>query len=136
MHDIAARSPDLDGFQSHGGKLIVPHGVSDPVFSIQDTLAWWREVNARDHGQANRFLRIFPVPGMGHCEGGPATDRFDAFQALRDWVENGVAPDRILATAGKGSPWPGRTRPLCAYPLMARYAGQNSIEAAESFACR
>jgi feruloyl esterase len=134
--DIAARSSDLTRFRAHGGKLIVPHGVSDPVFSILDTLDWYREVDARNHGEAGRFVRVFPVPGMGHCGGGPATDSFDAFSALRDWVERGVAPDRILASAGKNSPWPGRSRPLCAYPRSAHYAGYGSIDAADSFVCR
>jgi feruloyl esterase len=134
--DIAARSPDLDRFRAHGGKLIVPHGVSDPVFSILDTLDWYREVNARSRGQANRFVRVFPVPGMGHCGGGPATDVFDAFKALRDWVEHGLAPDRILAKAGINSPWSGRSRPLCAYPTTAHYVGHGNIETAESFVCR
>lgn len=134
--DIAARSPDLDRFRAQGGKLIVPHGVSDPVFSILDTLDWYRHVDARYHGKANRFVKVFPVPGMGHCGGGPATDGFDAFQALRDWVEHGRAPERILATAGANSPWPGRSRPLCAYPTTARYLGHGNIETAESFVCR
>jgi len=134
--EIAARSSDLDRFRAHGGKLIVPHGVSDPVFSILDTLSWYREVDARNHGEAGRFVRVFPVPGMGHCGGGPATDSFDAFSALKDWVERGIAPDRILASAGKNSPWPGRSRPLCAYPRSAHYVGYGSIDAAESFVCR
>jgi feruloyl esterase len=134
--DIAARSSDLDRFRAHGGKLIVPHGVSDPVFSILDTLDWYREVDARNHGQAKRFVKVFPVPGMGHCSGGPATDGFDAFKALMDWVEHGRAPEQILATAGTNSPWPGRSRPLCAYPTAAHYVGHGSIETAESFVCR
>jgi feruloyl esterase len=134
--DIAARSSDLDRFRTHGGKLIIPHGVSDPVFSILDTLGWYREVDARNRGQADRFVKVFPVPGMGHCRGGPATDGFDAFEALRNWVEQGRVPDRILATAGRNSPWPGRSRPLCAYPTAAYYVGHGSIETAENFVCR
>ncbi|MGB6309982.1 MAG: tannase/feruloyl esterase family alpha/beta hydrolase [Steroidobacteraceae bacterium] len=134
--DIAARSSDLDRFRAHGGKLIVPHGVSDPVFSIHDTLAWYREVDARNHGHAERFVRVFPVPGMAHCGGGPATDLYDAFSALTEWVERGRAPDRILASAGMASPWPGRTRPLCPYPGAAHYDGSGDIEKADSFVCR
>src|SRR5690606_1674920 len=85
--DNSARSSDLDAFRARGGKLIVPHGVSDPVFSINDTIDWWEEVDRRYGGGAADFARIFPVAGMGHCQGGPATDRFDAFGALVDWVE-------------------------------------------------
>ncbi len=134
--DIAARSSDLRAFRAHRGKLIVPHGVSDPVFSINDTLAWYREVERRNHGHADQFVRVFPVPGMGHCGGGPATDAYDAFTALTEWVEQGHPPDRIQASAGPDSPWPGRTRPLCAYPKTAHYNGSGSIEAAENFTCR
>jgi feruloyl esterase len=133
--DISARSPNLDAFQAHGGKMIVPHGVSDPVFSINDTLAWWREVNARSHGNASKFARVFPVPGMGHCGGGPSTDQYDAFSALVNWVEQGKAPARIEASAGPATPWPGRTRPLCAYPQYPRYNGSGQIEDSKSFVC-
>lgn len=118
--DISARSSDLDAFRKRGGRLIVPHGVSDPVFSINDTLAWWDEVNARYSGRAASFTRVFPVPGMGHCQGGPATDGFDAFGAVVRWVEGGEAPLSLAARAGPGSPWPGRERVLCPYPKVAR----------------
>jgi hypothetical protein len=134
--DMSARSPDLDAFRKHGGKLIVPHGVSDPVFSILDTLAWFREIDHRTHGQADRFVRVFPVPGMNHCGGGPATDHYDAFKSLTEWVERGMAPERILASAGDQSPWPGRSRPLCPYPKIAFFSGHGSVESADSFACR
>ncbi len=60
---------------------------------------------------------------MAHCAGGPATDQFDSFDALVNWVEKGTAPDQLLAKAGPASPWAGRTRPLCPYPKVARYKG-------------
>jgi len=134
--DISARSSDLSGFKARGGKLIVPHGVSDPVFSINDTINWYREVDRRSDGTAASFVRVFPVPGMGHCAGGPATDRFDAFSALIKWVEQGEGPDRIVARAGPASPWPDRERPLCPYPKIARYTGSGSGELAGNFVCR
>ena len=134
--DVSARSSDLSAFKAHGGRLIVPHGVSDPVFSINDTLAWFREVDERFNGRATDFVRVFPVPGMNHCMGGPATDQFDALSALVTWVEQGQAPDRIVAQAGPGTPWPGRTRPLCAYPAIAAYSGRGDSEKAGSFVCR
>ncbi len=135
-NDVSAHSPDLAAFKAHGGKLIVPHGVADPVFSVKDTLAWYAQVNQRNHNKANSFARIFPVAGMAHCGGGPATSQFVAFDALTKWVEKGVAPDSILATAGPDTPWPGRTRPLCAFPKRATYSGKGSIEKAENFTCR
>jgi len=134
--DDSARSADLRKFNSRKGKLIVPQGVSDPVFSINDTIAWWREVNERNGGHANSFVRVFPVPGMNHCDGGPSTDRFDVLAALMRWVEQGRAPDFIPAAAGPASPWPGRTRPLCPYPAVARYKGSGDVENASSFKCR
>jgi feruloyl esterase len=133
--DISARSSDLQRFAAAGGKMIVWHGVSDPVFSINDTIAWYREVDRAMRGGAAKVVRLFPVPGMTHCGGGPATEQFDDFQALVDWVEHGRPPDRILATAGPGAPWPRRTRPLCAYPETARYRGSGDIESADNFVC-
>ncbi|MGH8216986.1 MAG: tannase/feruloyl esterase family alpha/beta hydrolase [Steroidobacteraceae bacterium] len=133
--DIAARSAHLERFRDHGGKLIVPQGASDPVFSLNDTLNWYRQVQAIERGKAADFVRIFAVPGMAHCAGGPATDEFDALGPLIAWVEQGVPPDRILAKAGAGTPWPGRTRPLCPYPKIPRYAGTGSIEDAANFRC-
>ena len=115
--------------------MIVPQGVSDPVFSINDTVAWYREVEERSRGNAAKFVRVFPVPGMAHCAGGPATDQYNAFDALVAWVEKATPPDRIVATAGAMSPWPGRTRPLCPYPRVARYNGSGSLEEAASFRC-
>lgn len=134
--DISARSSDLSRFRAHGGKMIVPQGVSDPVFSINDTIAWWTDVDRRSSGRAASFVRVFAVPGMAHCAGGPATDQFDAFTALVNWVEHGTAPDRIEATAGPTTPWPGRTRPLCPYPFIARpIAGATDTERSAAFVC-
>jgi feruloyl esterase len=132
--DIGARSTDLSGFKARHGKLIVPQGTSDPVFSIEDTAAWYDEVDSRNQGRAADFVRLFPVPDMGHCGGGVSTDQYDAFAALTDWVEHGKAPDAIEATAGPATPWPNRKRPLCAYPKVARYTGGNP-EDAKSFKC-
>lgn len=117
--DVGMRSNDLSAFRAHGGKLIVPHGVSDPVFSVLDTIGWWKEVDRRMRGHAADFVRVFPVPGMNHCGGGPATDRFDSLSALEAWVTHGKAPAEIPATAGPDTPWPGRKTPLCPYPEIA-----------------
>jgi hypothetical protein len=131
---VGAQSTNLDRFRRHGGKLIVPHGGSDPIFSINDTINWWRKVDLINKGQANSFVRVFAVPGMNHCVGGPATDQFDSLGALVAWVESGTAPERIDAKAGPTTPWPGRTRPLCAYPAIARYRS-GDINQASSFVC-
>jgi feruloyl esterase len=136
----------LAAVRDRGAKMIVFQGNSDPVFSVDDTSAWYDALNAEFGGSANRFARFFRVPGMGHSRGGPATDQFDALEALVAWVENGQAPERIVATArGVGNAggvnvdvpadWsPTRTRPLCPYPLKARYTSGDK-EAASSFTC-
>lgn len=134
--DISARSSDLDGFKAHSGKLIVPHGVSDAVFSITDTLNWFNEVDSRYQNQAQQFVRVFPVPGMGHCQGGASTDQFDALSAVMTWVEQGQAPEKIEAVASGNTPWPGRSRPLCPYPKIAVYSGEGSIEQSQNFTCQ
>jgi feruloyl esterase len=133
---MKADATNLTTFRSRGGKLIIAHGVSDPVFSILDTINWWNDLDKVNGGRAADFARVFAVPGMNHCAGGPATDQFNAFAALVDWVEKGVAPDRIIATARMTTPWPGRTRPLCAYPTQAQYTGSGSLEDAANFVCR
>jgi feruloyl esterase len=133
---MKADSTDLSAFKNRGGKLVIVHGVSDPVFSILDSVDWWNAVNKAQGGRAADMVRLFAVPGMNHCAGGPATDQFDAFSALVDWVEKGTAPERIIASAGPATPWPGRTRPLCAYPKQARYDGAGNVQNAESFVCR
>jgi feruloyl esterase len=131
---VGAQSTDLKRFKAHGGKLLVTHGASDPIFSLNDTLDWWRKLDAANKGKAASFSRVFAVPGMNHCNGGPATDRFDALGSLVAWVEKGEAPDRIEASAGPGTPWPGRSRPLCVYPAVARYKS-GDVEKAASFVC-
>lgn len=131
-----ATSPDLDAFKARDGKLIVLHGVSDPVFSINDSIQWWEQVNERYEGAENEFVRLFPVPGMGHCQGGPATDQFDAFSELLDWAERDQAPDTIIATAGASSPWPERERMLCAYPKLLQFHASNDGTGNGTFVCR
>jgi Tannase and feruloyl esterase len=133
---MKADSTDLKAFKNRGGKLMIAQGVSDPVFSILDTIEWWTEVDDANRGRAAEFVRLFAVPGMNHCAGGPSTDQFDAFGALVNWVEKGVAPDRIVATAGVSTPWPGRTRPLCSYPKYAHFTQSGDPEAAKNFECR
>ena len=81
------------------------------------------------------FLRLFMVPGMLHCSGGPGTDTFDAVTALEQWVEHGTVPETLMAshvTKGVAT----RTRPLCAYPKVAVYSGRGSTDDAANFACR
>jgi feruloyl esterase len=121
----------LERFRRSDGKLIIYHGAADPVFSLNDTIrAYGPALNG-----APDTARLFVVPGMNHCAGGPATDQFDVLTPLIRWVEDGVPPDSIPGTANPGSPWPGRTRPLCPYPRVATYIGSGDAEDAANFVC-
>jgi feruloyl esterase len=128
----------LTAFRQHGGKLLFIHGMSDPIFSANDTVDYYERLAANHGGIARtqEFARAFLVPGMNHCSGGPATDNFDSIQAMVHWVEKGIAPDTIAARAlPTQADHPNRTRPLCAYPRFARYKGSGSVEEAGSFVC-
>ncbi|MXO70228.1 tannase/feruloyl esterase family alpha/beta hydrolase [Alteraurantiacibacter buctensis] len=113
------------------GKMIVYNGLSDQGMSTPEIIRW-HEAMVAATGQAGAdAVRFFAVPGMLHCGGGEATDRFEMLDAIVDWVEHGRAPDRIEATS---STIPGVSRPLCPHPLVARYKGGDR-NAASSFAC-
>jgi feruloyl esterase len=141
---------NLSTLKNRGAKVMVYHGVSDPIFMHDDTVTWYENLRSANNGDAADFARFFPVPGMGHCAGGPATDQFDMLTPLVNWVEKGQAPDSVVATA-RGlattagaanvdipTTWaPARTRPLCPYPKVARLkAGSTNLESADSFSCQ
>jgi feruloyl esterase len=139
---------NLSALKNRGAKVMVYHGVADPIFSVDDTKAWYTGLTAANNGDASNFARFYRVPGMGHCSGGPATDQFDMLTPLVAWVEQGQAPEPVIATArGAGNAaganadvpagWSAsRTRPLCPYPQVARYNGTGDIELAASFSCK
>ena len=134
MHDTASINDvtgTLSDYAAHGGKLIIYQGMSDPVFSANAIIAWYRALQAKD-AKTQQWARLFLVPGMNHCEGGPACDKFDALSAIEAWTEQSKAPDRIVA---HGMSFPGVERPLCPYPAYAGYAGGNAADA-KSFVCR
>jgi len=134
--DLAfATGSDLSKFRGHGGKLMIYHGQADGAFSINQTIEWYEKITAANGGDAKSFARFYPVAGMGHCGGGASTSSFDMLSAVQAWVEKGIVPETVLATAPAGTPWPGRTRPLCTYPKVARYVG-GDIENASSFVCQ
>ena len=112
------------------------HGMSDPWFSALDTVDYYERMSQANGGanQVRNWSRLYLVPGMGHCGGGPETlDSFDALSAMVKWVEQGIAPESVNAP---GRSIPGRSRPLCAYPMHAHYKGQGNPEDATSFECR
>lgn len=123
----------LTSFADRGGKLLIYHGLADPVFSAIDTVGWFNQLQ-QTMGDTGDWSRLFLVPGMNHCAMGPATDRFDALQAVQAWVEQGKAPDRIIAS-GAITPGMPVKRPLCPYPRFAQYIGGPASEA-ENFVCK
>ena len=127
-----ATSTLINSFTGHGGKLILYHGVSDPVFSAADTANWYEGVQKTD-ASSGASVRLFLVPAMSHCGGGRATDQFDMLSALEGWVEQGKAPEQVLAKGGAALP--GVSRPLCAYPAHAHYEG-GEANSASSFTCK
>lgn len=141
------QADDLGTLKNRGAKMLVYHGTSDPIFSSDDTTAWYDALNRRHGGEAADFARFYRVPGMGHCSGGPATDQFDLLSPLVAWVEQGQAPGAVTASArGAGNAggvnadlpagWSAqRSRPLCPYPQVARYTGSGDVESAASFRC-
>lgn len=142
---------DLSTLKNRGAKLMIYHGTSDPIFSSDDSVAYMDGLNAANGGTAGAasdFARLYLVPGMNHCSAGPSTDQFDMITPMVAWVEQGKAPDSVVATArGAGNTggvnadvpatWAAdRSRPLCVYPKVARYNGTGSLELAASFTCK
>jgi feruloyl esterase len=139
-----AFDPDLTRFNQRGGKLLLYHGWNDTSISPLNTINYYERVistlqagrsRAEAEAAVQKFARLFMVPGMLHCSGGPGPNAFDMLSTLENWVEKGQAPDRIIAsrmTGGKVD----RTRPLCAYPNVAVHTGRGSTDAAENFECR
>ena len=136
MPFMAAVEKDMTPFKKRGGKLLMYTGWSDPVVPPQDTVAYYDAVVKTMGGleKTREFYRFFLAPGMGHCSGGPGPNQFDHLTALEQWIEKGVAPDKMIATHSTGGKV-DRTRPLCLYPQVARWKGTGSTDDAANFAC-
>jgi Tannase and feruloyl esterase len=147
--DVDAVNPDLKPFSARGGKLILYHGWNDPAISPWNSIAYYESVQKATAG-ANSFLRLYMVPGMEHCAGGPGPasfgqlgipttngPKYGVFDALVNWVEKDVAPTSVITT--KYGPGEGAkvvmTRPLCPYPAIAIYNGTGDTNQAANFTC-
>jgi feruloyl esterase len=140
---LNAINPDLRDFKKHGGKLIVYHGWSDPGVMPQQTLDYWNSVReyagkamGGDGGAyTDEFARLYMLPGVGHCRGGVGPDQADWIGTLAGWVEKGKAPTSIVAHRDDPQGKTVMTRPLCAYPQVARYKGRGDTNDASNFEC-
>jgi feruloyl esterase len=150
---LNANSSDLGEFREHGGKLVMYHGWADPLIPSQSSINYFNALVGNDgHGfqqvsfggndsralqRTQSYARLYMVPGMYHCSGGPGPNTFDALTPLVNWVENGVAPESLVATKFVNDTPPAvqMTRPLCVYPKVAKYTGSGSTSIAANFTC-
>ncbi|MGB7354608.1 MAG: tannase/feruloyl esterase family alpha/beta hydrolase [Acidobacteriaceae bacterium] len=151
--NLDATNPDLSRFAAHGGKLILYHGWNDPAISPYNTVAYFESVEKQMGGdKVDSFARLYMVPGMEHCAQGPgasafgqfgmesaASPKYGLFDSLQNWVEKGSPDATVIATkykAGKdGAMETDFTRPLCAWPKVARYTGSGDPNDAANFTC-
>ncbi|HEV2445219.1 MAG TPA: tannase/feruloyl esterase family alpha/beta hydrolase [Candidatus Sulfopaludibacter sp.] len=133
---LKAVDPNLGKFVSRGGKLILYHGWADNLIAPLNSVNYFKSVVSKLGGaeKTAASVRLFMVPGMGHCAGGEGPNSFDMVAPLDEWVEQGKAPDRVVASHRTGGQV-DRTRPLCPHPQVAKYKGTGSTDAAASFAC-
>jgi hypothetical protein len=128
---LNATNPDLAPFKARKGKLILWHGWADPALPAQGTIDYYRQVQAHDP-QAADYCRLFLVPGCLHCGGGPGPAEVDWLSVIVDWVEQGKAPDKLIASR-RESGNVVMTRPLFPYPATASFKGSGDANSAESF---
>jgi feruloyl esterase len=141
---LNATNPNLTPFKSRGGKLIMYHGWADWLVSPQESINYYEAVAnaqakaARNHEtkyeETGSFLRLFMVPGMAHCGGGPGLNSINALPSLDLWVEKGIAPKDIIASRVTGQTHV-MTRPVCPYPQFPRYRGTGATSDAANFSC-
>lgn len=132
---LNATNPDLSLFKANGGKLLLWNGWADPVATPVRAVRYFLDIVDTLGEDTLQFSRLFMAPGVHHCGGGPGPNDFDMLAPLENWVERGVAPDRIVASHFTGTVV-DRTRPLCSYPREAKYIGSGSIDDAANFVCR
>ncbi|HEY2470610.1 MAG TPA: tannase/feruloyl esterase family alpha/beta hydrolase [Terracidiphilus sp.] len=148
---LDSTNPDLSAFRAHGGKLILYHGWNDPAIPALNTVNYYENVIAKmGSSNVDSFVRLYMLPGVQHCGGGPGPDTFgqslswpaddpqhNVRIALENWVEQGTAPSTLIATRveGEKAGEPTMTRPLCPYPQSAQYKGSGDTNSADSFVC-
>ena len=132
---LDATSTDLSEFKKRDGKIIFWTGWSDHLITALGTVDYYDKLTAADP-DAHEYSRLYMLPGMFHCAGGPAPDRADWLEAIRAWVEDGKAPERLVSLQLDESGGTARTRPICPYPQIASYRGKGDPDDEASFACK
>jgi Tannase and feruloyl esterase len=134
---IGTDNPDLSAFRDRGGKAIIWHGWADPLITAEGSIDYYKRVQQQMGGQekTSQFARLFMAPGIGHCGGGDGPAPYGQLDALLSWVEDGKAPANLTAARRDPAGAITRSRPLCPYPLVARYKGSGSTDDAANFVC-
>ncbi|HEY6343350.1 MAG TPA: tannase/feruloyl esterase family alpha/beta hydrolase [Bryobacteraceae bacterium] len=134
---IGTDNPDLTAFRDRGGKAIVWHGWADQLITPEGTIDYYTGVQEKtgDAKKTSDFIRLFLAPGVGHCAGGAGPAPYGQLDALLSWVEEGEAPQTLPAARRDQAGAITRSRPLCPYPLVAKYKGTGSTDDAANFVC-
>jgi feruloyl esterase len=132
---VNAINPDLSAFKARGGKLILYHGWNDTAISPGNTINYYNSVLSKMGAKQDNWVRLFMIPGMGHCQGGPGPSQVNYMGALERWRESGVAPDQLQAYHVTNNRV-DMARPLCPYPQVAQYKGVGSTNDAANFLCK
>jgi feruloyl esterase len=134
---IGTANPDLGAFRDRGGKTIIWHGWADQLITADGTIDYYKRVQQQMGGpkKTSDFARFFLAPGVSHCAGGPGPQPTGVLDALVTWVEDGKAPETLTATRRDQAGAVTRSRPLCQYPLVAKYKGAGSTDDAANFVC-
>jgi feruloyl esterase len=128
---VDAIDPDLRKFKAQGGKLLLYHGWDDPGIPAENTVGYYESVLAEMGETQEDWVRLFMVPGMGHCRGGPGPNTFDMISEMEKWREQGEAPTQVMGS----NPQSGLTRPLCPYPQYAKYDGSVELKDGGNWSC-
>ena len=132
---IEANDPNLAKFKARGGKLLLWHGWADPGPAPENTINYYNAVATKLGGKQDDWMRLFLLPGVGHCGGGVGPDQADWLGAMEKWKESGTAPNKIIATRAARAGQAEMSRPLCPYPQIASYSGNGSTNDPKNFPC-
>jgi feruloyl esterase len=126
---------DLTAFKNRGGKLLMYHGWNDIAISPENSINVYQSIVQKTGGKSSDWIKLYMIPGMQHCQGGPGTDQFNKMAIMERWRESNSAPDTVVAEHVTGSTVE-MTRPLCPYPQLATYKGVGSTNDAANFSCK